>query len=83
MEPKMDSGDFTPERMAALAPRLASKAQIYAALGDKDRTIAVLDRMVPMGPTRLGRDFLNASNFAFLRSDPRLSDLRKKLGLPE
>jgi tetratricopeptide (TPR) repeat protein len=71
------------ERMAALAPRLASKAQIYAALGDKDRTIAVLDRMVPMGPTRLGREFLNASNFAFLRSDPRLSDLRKKLGLPE
>jgi tetratricopeptide (TPR) repeat protein len=51
------------ERMAALAPRFASKAQIYAALGDKDRTLEVLDHMVPMGPTRLGRDFLNSPNF--------------------
>ena len=71
------------ERMAALAPRLASKAQIYAALGDKDRTFEVLDHMVPMGPIRMGRDYLNASNFAFLRGDPRLIALRKKVGLPE
>ena len=71
------------ERMAALAPRLASKAQIFAALGDKDRTFEVLDQMVPMGPTRIGRDILNAPNFAFLRGDPRLTALRKKLGLPE
>jgi Flp pilus assembly protein TadD len=71
------------ERMAALAPRLASKAQIYAALRDKARTFEVLDQMTPMGPTRLGRDFLNSLNFAFLRGDPRLKDLRKKVGLPE
>jgi tetratricopeptide (TPR) repeat protein len=71
------------ERMAALAPRLASKAQIYAALGDKDRTFATLDQMAPLGPTRLGRDFLNSSNFSFLRGDPRLKELRKKIGLPE
>jgi tetratricopeptide (TPR) repeat protein len=71
------------ERMAAIAPRLASKAQIYAALGDRDRTFELLDQMVPMGPTRLGRDFLNSSNFAFLRGDPRLKELRKKVGLPE
>ncbi len=71
------------ERMAAIAPRLASKAQIYAALGDKDRTFATLDQMVPMGPTRMGRDFLNSSNFFFLQGDPRLKELRKKVGLPE
>jgi Flp pilus assembly protein TadD len=71
------------ERMAALAPRLASKAQIYAALNDMDRTFEVLDQMVPMGPIRLGRDFLNSPNFAFLRGDPRLKELRKKVGLPE
>jgi Flp pilus assembly protein TadD len=71
------------ERMAALAPRLASKAQIYAALRDKDRTLDLLDQMAPMGPTRLGRDFLNSSNFAFLRGDPRLNELRKKVGLPQ
>ena len=68
--------------MAALAPRLASKAQIYAALGDTDRTFEVLDQMAPMGPIRMGRDFLDSSNFAFLRGDPRLSELRKKVGLP-
>ena len=71
------------ERMAALAPRLASKAQIYAALGDQDRTFEVLDHMVAMGPIRMGRDYLNTSNFAFLRGDPRLKALRKKVGLPE
>jgi tetratricopeptide (TPR) repeat protein len=71
------------ERMAALAPRLASKAQIFAALGDKDRTFKILDQMIPMGPTRIGRDFLNSPNFTFLHGDPRLKALRKKISLPE
>jgi len=71
------------ERIAAIVPRPASKAQIFAALGDKNRTLAVLDQMVPMGPTRIGRDFLIAPNFSFLRGDPRLKELRKKVGLPE
>jgi tetratricopeptide (TPR) repeat protein len=71
------------ERIAALVPRYASKAQIFAALGDKDRTFEVLDQMVPMGPTRIGRDVLLSPNFAFLRGDPRLRVLRKKVGLPE
>jgi hypothetical protein len=39
--------------------------------------------MVPYGPTRLGRDFLNSSNFAFLGGDPRVKVLRQKVGLPE
>jgi tetratricopeptide (TPR) repeat protein len=71
------------ERIAAMLPRLASKTQIFGALGDKDRTFEALDRMVPMGPARIGRDFLISPNFAFLRGDPRLKALRKKVGLPE
>jgi tetratricopeptide (TPR) repeat protein len=71
------------ERLAAMLPRLASKAQIFAALGDKDRTFETLDRMAPMGPARIGRDFLISPNFAFLRGDRRLGALRKKVGLPE
>jgi tetratricopeptide (TPR) repeat protein len=71
------------ERIAALVPRYASKAQIFAALGDKDRTFEMLNLMVPMGPTRIGRDFLISPNLALLRGDPRLRDLRRNLGLPE
>jgi hypothetical protein len=64
-------------------PRPASKARIFAALGDKDRTFEALKQMVPMGPTRIGRDVLISSEYAFLRGDPRLKDLRQKVGLPE
>lgn len=71
------------ERIAALVPRYASKAQIFAALGDKDRTFGALDQMVSMGPTRIGRDFLISPNFAFLHGDPRLTALKKRLSLPE
>jgi tetratricopeptide (TPR) repeat protein len=71
------------ERIAALVPRYASKAQIFAALGDKERTLEVLDLMIPMGPTRMGRDFLISPNFAFLGGDPRLKVLRSKVRLPE
>ena len=71
------------ERIAALVPRAASKARIFAALGDKDRTFAALDQMVPMGPTRIGWDVLISPDFAFLSGDPRLKALRKKVGLPE
>jgi tetratricopeptide (TPR) repeat protein len=71
------------ERIAALMPRPAGKAQIYATLGDKDRTFEELDRMVPMGPARIGRDMLISPDFAFLRGDTRLKALRTKVGLPE
>jgi tetratricopeptide (TPR) repeat protein len=70
------------ERVAAMLPRLASRAQIFAALGDKDRTFELLDQMTPFGPARIGRDFLLSPNFSFLRGDPRLVSLRKKVGLP-
>jgi tetratricopeptide (TPR) repeat protein len=71
------------ERIAAMVPRLASKTQIVAALGDKDRTFEMLHTMVPMGPTRMGRDFLTTPRFAFLKGDPRLKAIRKNVGLPE
>jgi serine/threonine-protein kinase len=70
------------ERIASNAPRAGSKALIFAALGDKDRTFEILAEWVPAGPTRIGRDLIDPE-FAFLRGDPRLSALRKKVGLPE
>ncbi len=70
-------------RIAQGLPRLASKAQIFAALGDKDRTFELLDQMAVMGPARMGRDFLLSENFSFLRGDPRIKALRRKAGLPE
>lgn len=70
-------------RIAQMLPRLASKAQIFAALGDKDKTLELLSQMTSMGPARMGRDFLLSENFSFLQGDPRLRALRKKAGLPE
>ena len=70
------------ERIATLVPRLSSKAVIFAALGDKDRAFEILDRMLPMGPTRMGRDLISPE-FAVLRGDARLDAIRRKLALPE
>jgi tetratricopeptide (TPR) repeat protein len=69
------------ERLAAIVPHPASKALIFAALGDKDRTFDYLDQMLPMGPTRVGRELISPE-YAFLRGDPRLRSLRKSAGLP-
>jgi len=71
------------ERVAAIVPRPLAKAAIFAALGDKERTFEALDRMVPLGPVRIGRDVLISPRFALLRGDPRLTALRRKVGLPE
>lgn len=70
------------ERIADMVPRPSSKAAIFAALGDKGRTFEILERMLPMGPTRLGRN-LTSPEFAMLRGDARLGDIRRRLGLPE
>jgi serine/threonine-protein kinase len=70
------------ERVAAVVPRPASRAIIFASLGDKNRTLETLDQMLPMGPTRVGRE-LNSPEYAFLRGDPRVKTLRKRAGLPE
>ena len=71
------------ERIEAMRPQLTSKALILAALGEKERTFEALDRMVPMGPARMERDIRISPHFAFLHGDPRLNELRRKVGLPE
>jgi TolB-like protein len=71
------------EKLAtAVAPNAFSQAIIYAGLGDKDRTLEALDRVVQLGAVRIGRA-LNSPEFALLRGDPRVKALRKKVGLPE
>jgi hypothetical protein len=55
---------------------------IFAGLGDKDRTLDAAERMLMLGPVRIGRD-LNSPEFNLIRGDPRLTALRKKVGLPE
>ena len=70
------------ERVAAIVPRPLAKATIFAALGDKDRAFEALDRMVPLGPVRMGRDVLISPGFTLLHGDPRLKALRQKVGLP-
>jgi TolB-like protein/Flp pilus assembly protein TadD len=57
-------------------------ALAFAGLGDQHRTIEQLDRMAGVGPVRMGTT-LNGPEFAFVRDDPRVRLLRKKVGLPE
>jgi TolB-like protein len=58
------------------------QALIFAGLGDKDRTLEALDRMIDLGALRVGKT-LAYPELALLRGDPRLKALRKKVGLPE
>jgi len=61
---------------------LQQRVLVYAGLGDKDRTFEVLNRTTVLGPVRLGRA-LTFPELSFLRGDPRVKALRKKVGLPE
>jgi hypothetical protein len=67
---------------AALSPNPFLQVLIFAGLGDKDRTFQALDRFASQGPVRVGRA-LTFPELALLRGDPRLTALRKKVGLPE
>jgi len=67
---------------AASSANPLNQAEIYACLGDKDRTFEALDRAAAAGPIRMGW-ILNGRGFAFLRGDPRETALRRKVGLPE
>jgi tetratricopeptide (TPR) repeat protein len=71
------------EKLAVeVTPNAFSQALIYAGLGDKDRTLQALDRVAGLGAARIGQA-LNSPEFALLRGDPRVTVLRKKVGLPE
>jgi tetratricopeptide (TPR) repeat protein len=70
------------ERIAATQLGPIAQAEIFAGLHDKDRAFEALERAIPLGPVRLGRD-LTWPEFAPLRGDPRMKALRKKVGLPE
>jgi hypothetical protein len=61
---------------------LFNKAQIFACLGDKDRTFEALERAATAGPVRMGR-LLRFQGYSQLRGEPRMKALRKKVGLPE
>jgi tetratricopeptide (TPR) repeat protein len=70
------------EKLARISAGALQQALIYAGLGDKERTLEALDRMAELGPVRVGRT-LTFPELNLLRSDPRTSALRKKVGLPE
>ncbi len=57
-------------------------ALVYAGMNDKDRTIDQLERWAGVGPVQMGYTLISPE-FAFLRADPRVKALRKKVGLPE
>jgi len=69
------------ERIAAKLPS-PLQAEVFAALGDKGRAFDALNRSIPLGGTRVGRE-LNYPEFAFLRGDPQMKTLRRMIGLPE
>jgi TolB-like protein len=70
------------EELAASTRDPLLQAQIFAELGDRNRALEALDRGAVEGPFRLGRA-LAFPEFRFLRGDPRLKAVRKKVGLPE
>ncbi|MBZ5607624.1 MAG: hypothetical protein LAP38_05160 [Acidobacteriia bacterium] len=57
-------------------------ALAFTGLGDKEQTVAQLERMANLGPVRLGRD-LTYPEFSLVRGDPRVKALGKKVGLPD
>ena len=70
------------ELMTAVPQNNFNEALIFAGLGDKDRTLEALDRMTQLGAFRVGRT-LAFPELALLRGDPRVTDLRKRVGLPQ
>jgi TolB-like protein/Flp pilus assembly protein TadD len=66
---------------AEIAPNPFNEALVYAGLGDRKRTLDALDRMTKLGPLRIGRA-LTFPEFAFVRDDPQIKDVRKAVGVP-
>ena len=57
------------------------QALVYGGLGDKDRAFEGLERMAAIHDPRVAI-YLTYPELALLRGDPRLSEFRRKLGLP-
>jgi TolB-like protein/Tfp pilus assembly protein PilF len=70
------------KELAAVSPGALQKVLIYAGLGDRDGTINALQRIVELGPVRVGLT-LSLPELSFIRGDPRVKVLRGKAGLPE
>ena len=70
------------EKLAAVSHGVLQQVLIHAGLGDKEGTLSALDRMTELGPVRVGMT-LTRPELSFLRGDPRVKTLRKKVGLPE
>jgi TolB-like protein len=72
------------EAAAARSGR-ADRAQAFACIGDKDRVFEALDKAAMLGPIRLSWILFRVDRErpGLLRGDPRLKDLRTKVGLPE
>ena len=70
------------EKLAAISGGTLQRILVYAGLGDRNRTIEALERMVELGPVRVGRT-LASPELSFIRGDARSRVLRKKAGLPE
>ena len=70
------------EKLAATtATHPFQQALIYAGLGDEERTWEALERMTVLGPVRIGRALM-LPELALVRGDPRVKELREKVGLP-
>jgi len=79
---KADRREDAEKVAAEIAPNPFNQALVFAGLGDRDRTLDALERMAVLGPVRVGRT-LAFPEFAFVRGDPRIKALRKRVGLPE
>jgi TolB-like protein/DNA-binding winged helix-turn-helix (wHTH) protein/tetratricopeptide (TPR) repeat protein len=69
------------ERLAMENSLPNRQAVIYAGLRDKERTFGALERMALLNDPRVDA-FPFHPDFAFLRGDPRLNELRRKRHLP-
>lgn len=70
------------EKLAAVSRGELQQVLIHAGLGDGDGTFKALDRMAELGPSRIGLA-LTTPELSFIRDDPRVKDLRQKVGLPQ